>query len=528
MTVLTLTGGEAGGEAAERADESQRAAELLRRAPDPRRARRHERQRGRRDDRHDPGRDRRDPPDAPSTRTPSATSTRTTATSTARRWSPPAASRASSATRRRRPRSTSSRPASSPSTSSSSARSRSSRPTRRRSRSAATSTRSCCARPRATGARFSQARYVEPLEVVRDSDATSVAAAAGRRVSNSRSSCSMPADPRASSSPAPAARPAISILRAWRRAADAAGGRHRPVRRRPLPGRRDPARDPARAATTRASPTTCWRAAGASAIDVRRAHGRHRAAPAGAPARGIRRRRGARSCSPSEATLAVCLDKWALAERCHGRVRGAGDRRRRRRVRPGGRRAAGDRQAALGQRLARHPAARAPRRARGAGARRHAARAGAPARPGVLARRARARRRPRRRGRAARAAEGRLRASRSPGARCTTTRWTRFAREVAAADRADHASPTSRSRSDADGEPALLEVNAALPRHDAADRRRRRRHAAAGDRRGARRRRSPTARCRSRTSRWCASSRSASSPSTTSPTCSATRRRSPS
>ena len=79
---------------------------------------------------------------------------------------------------------------------------------------------------------------------------------------------------------------------------------------------------------------------------------------------------------------------------------------------------------------------------------------------------------------------------------------------------------------DAAGEPALLEVNARFPGHDAADHRRRRRHAAA--RRSARRsgRRSRTARWRSRTSRWCASSRSASSPSTTSRTCSATRRRS--
>ena len=63
-------------------------------------------------------------------------------------------------------------------------------------------------------------------------------------------------------------------------------------------------------------------------------------------------------------TLAVCLDKWALHERCRGTRPGARDLARRRRVRAGCDRAAGDRQAAVGQRLARDPPDRGPRRAR--------------------------------------------------------------------------------------------------------------------------------------------------------------------
>ncbi len=232
---------------------------------------------------------------------------------------------------------------------------------------------------------------------------------------------------------------------------------------------------------------------------------------------------GVRLVLASDATLSVCLDKWLLAERCRGsRARAA------RRpssttccdaVRVG---AAGDRQAALGQRLARHPPARAPRAARGARARRHAARPGAPPRPGVLARRARARRRPRRGGRAARAAEGRLRHRRH---RPHAAR--RAARRVRARDRAADRPDDRRQRPGQGGRDRRARAargQPALPGHDAADDRQRRRHAAARDRRGARRRRSPTARCRSTTSRWCASSRSASSPSTRSPTCSATRR----
>ena len=58
VTVLTLTGGEAGGVVADRASESQRAAELLSGAADPRGADGHERERGRLDDRHDPRGDR--------------------------------------------------------------------------------------------------------------------------------------------------------------------------------------------------------------------------------------------------------------------------------------------------------------------------------------------------------------------------------------------------------------------------------------------------------------------------------------
>ena len=62
VTVLTLTGGEQGGQAAERARRVPARRRAAVGAPDPRRARRHERQRGRRDDRHDPRRGRRGPP----------------------------------------------------------------------------------------------------------------------------------------------------------------------------------------------------------------------------------------------------------------------------------------------------------------------------------------------------------------------------------------------------------------------------------------------------------------------------------
>ena len=62
VTVLTLTGGEAGGAGgrARRRVPARRRADVG--AADPRRARRHQRQRGRLDDRHDPRRHRRGPP----------------------------------------------------------------------------------------------------------------------------------------------------------------------------------------------------------------------------------------------------------------------------------------------------------------------------------------------------------------------------------------------------------------------------------------------------------------------------------
>ena len=395
MTVLTLTGGEAGGLAADRAEESRARRRAAVRAADPRGADGHERQRGRHDDRHDRRRDRRDPADAPSTRTPSATSTRTTATPTARRSSPPAASRASSATRRRRRRSSSSRRASSPSTSSS---------TRKiEAIQAYASQVKVRALPR-RGAAAGDRPLLGALRARRatSSRSRSCATATRRRrrrrpPRRSRRRCAMPAEhPRVLVTGA-GGPSGISILRALEGAAGHdARGRHRPVRRRPLPRRR---RSGARILPRGDDPrfaddllARCRR----EAVDVVVPTVDSELLP-------LARRRaefadaGVTLVLASEETLETCLDKWALAERCRGHVRvpatvvadAAFD--------PARRRAAGDRQAALGQRLARDPARRAPRGARGARARRHAARAGAPARPGVLARRARPRRRPRRR-----------------------------------------------------------------------------------------------------------------------------------
>ena len=63
VVLLTLTGGEAGGVAVDRAAECGARRRAALRAAHPRGAGRHERQRGRHDDRHDRRRHRRDPPD---------------------------------------------------------------------------------------------------------------------------------------------------------------------------------------------------------------------------------------------------------------------------------------------------------------------------------------------------------------------------------------------------------------------------------------------------------------------------------
>ena len=65
--------------------------------------------------------------------------------------------------------------------------------------------------------RFSQARYVEPLEVVRDSDASrSRRRRAARRARAPRAGARCRLSPRASSSPAPAARRASRSCARWR------------------------------------------------------------------------------------------------------------------------------------------------------------------------------------------------------------------------------------------------------------------------------------------------------------------------
>ena len=267
--------------------------------------------------------------------------------------------------------------------------------------------------------RFSQARYVEPLEVVRDSDAAPFAAR--RR----RWRCAMPADSPRVLVTGVGGPSGISILRAHgRRARDdarrATSTRSPPASTSSTPARRSilPRGDDPR--FTDHLLEQCRR----DAVDVVIPTVDSELLP-------LARRRaefadaGTTLVLASVETLETCLDKWALAERCRRARAGPGDGRRRRRLRPRRGRAAGDRQAARGQRLAGDPARRAPRRAGGARARRHAARAGAPAGAGVLARRARARRRARRRGRPARAAEGRLGDRRHRAARCTTRRWRR-------------------------------------------------------------------------------------------------------
>ena len=110
------------------------------------------------------------------------------------------------------------------------------------------------------------------------------------------------------------------------------GGRHRPVRRRASTSSTpDAALDPA----PRRRPALRRRPAGAlpSASGRRRRPDRRQRAAA-ARARGATSSPppASRSCSPARPTLAVCLDKWALAERCHGHVRVPRDRRRRRRA----------------------------------------------------------------------------------------------------------------------------------------------------------------------------------------------------
>ena len=146
-----------------------------------------------------------------------------------------------------------------------------------------------------------------------------------------------------------------------------ARGRHRPVRRGPVPASARTGAHPAARRRPALRRRCCSTLLPSRAGRRARPDRRQRAAPARAArassfaAAGVdaRRRAARRRC-------AVCLDKWRLAERCRGRVRVPATRGRRRRLRSRRRRAAGHRQAAVGERLARHPAARAARGARGA------------------------------------------------------------------------------------------------------------------------------------------------------------------
>ena len=117
-------------------------------------------------------------PDARSTRTRSATSTRTTATCTTRRSSPPAASRACSATRRRPRPSTSTRRGSSPIDEYLERKIEVIQAYTSQVKVRALPRRGAAALDRALLEPLRQARYVEPLEIVRDSDAAAAAPAA--------------------------------------------------------------------------------------------------------------------------------------------------------------------------------------------------------------------------------------------------------------------------------------------------------------------------------------------------------------
>ena len=164
----------------------------------------------------------------------------------------------------------------------------------------------------------------------------------------------------------------------------------------------------------------------------------------------------------SEATLAVCLDKWALAERCHGRVRGPATVVVDARVRPASiplpaivkpRSGSGSRGIRL---LERRAELEALERDGTLLVQEHL-----PG-PGVLARRARPRRRPRRRGRAARAAEGRLGdRGHGPDAARRCAGRASPARSPQAIELTSVANVQVKLA--ADGEPALLEVNARFP-----------------------------------------------------------------
>ena len=410
------------------------------------------------------------------------------------------------------------------STSTSTPSSRSSRPTPRRSRSAATSTRSCCARPPATGR--ASPRRATSSRSRSSATATRPAAAATRRAVERRSGAALDA----------ADAPRVLVT--------GAGGPS---------GDLDPAGDRGRARSTCSRATSTRSPPGLYLVDAR--------APRSLLPRGddprfadellalcereaidVSSRPSTASCSRWRARAGafaaagvtlVLASEETLAD-LPGQV-GAGRALPRRRARAGRRsspttrstprrRAAGDRQAALGQRLARDPARRAPRGARGASSAtaRCSCRSTCPA-PST-------------------------RSTCSPAPTATSPRVVPRARlkvdsGIAVTGRTLHdagARARSRARS-----PTLIGLTTVanvqvkerrvrraraargqrpLPGHDAADR-----SPPASTCRGSRsaRRsasRSRTGRCRSRTSRWCATSRSASSPSTTSPTCSATRR----
>ena len=211
--------------------------------------------------------------------------------------------------------------------------------------------------------RFTQARYVEPLEIVRDSDAPTAPPAA-RMGTDLHAGAEIDValtTPRVlvTGVGGPSG---ISILRAMEgEPVTMLGRRHRPVRRRALPR---PAGAPGDPAARGPSPLLggAARHVRAARRAGRRPDGRHRAAPARARAGALRGRGRRARASRRVATLEVCLDKWRLAERCAGRVRVPETRVADAAFDAAAGRAAGDRQAALGQRLARDPARRAARR----------------------------------------------------------------------------------------------------------------------------------------------------------------------
>ena len=262
-------------------------------------------------------------------------------------------------------------------------------------RHATTWTRTRSARRRATGPASRRRATVEPLEVVRDSDVErGVATAAHQEVST----------PMRSDRPHTGARvlvtgtggPAgVAVMRALAGAPSRRlRRRHRPLRRGPLPRAEDRrGADAARRRRQHFADARSRPAASASAIDVLiptvdselppLATEREPLAAAGtvlvlASERDAARRASTSGCCTSAATAAV---RRARPRRSPTR----------RSTPPA--ELPGDRQAARGQRLARHPADRDARRARARRARRHAARPGAPAGARVLARRARAGRR---------------------------------------------------------------------------------------------------------------------------------------
>ena len=276
----------------------------------------------------------------------------------------------------------------------------------------------------------------------------------------------------ACSSPAPAARPGISILRAL---ADEPRRRCSP----PTSTRSPPASTwstrrggrSCRAATTRGFADALLRAVPARVGRRGRPDGRHRAAAAGARARRATPRPASGSCSPPRRRCAPAWTSGCWPSAAASTVRVPDDRRGRRRVRP--RRARPARSSSSRARAAARAASGWSSAARSS---RRCARDGTllvqehlPG-DGVLARRARARRRARRRRGAARPAEGRLR---HRGHRPHAAR--RAPRDASRARSPGHRPHHGRQRAGQGGRrrrarPARGQP--ALPRHHAADDRR--------------------------------------------------------